>query len=327
MPKVEEDNKEEPEEKSEKSEIISKLRKNPWIIATIVLGIIVIVLLISNFTGITGNVISEDKATNKLVEYLNSMVGGGVSLLSSEDLGNMYEIIVLYQGNEIPVYITKDGDYFIQNIVPLTAQTDQQEPQTQEIPKSEKPKVELYVMSFCPYGNRAEDTMLSAYNLLKNKIDFNVYYIVSVSGSTVQSLHGQPEVDQNEREACVLKNNGWDKWWKFVTYVNENCGSDGSCWKDAAKDAGVTESSISSCVSSDGLTLMEESEAASNSAGASGSPTLIINGVQSNSVYQYGNSEAYKQAICSAFTTSPEECVESLSGSTSTSTASTGGSC
>jgi len=305
--------------------LISHLKKNPWMISTIVLGIILIIFIISpgGFSGI-----GKDKATNKLVEYLNSKVGGGVSLLSSEDLGDMYEVIVSYQGNEIPVYITKDGDYFIQGAVPITNQeTDQQEPQAQEIPKSEKPKVELYVMSFCPYGNRAEDTMLSAYNLLKNKIDFNVYYIVSVSGSTVQSLHGQPEVDQNEREACVLKNNGWDKWWKFVTYVNENCGSDGSCWKDAAKDAGVTESSISSCVSSDGLTLMEESEAASNSAGASGSPTLIINGVQSNSVYQYGNSEAYKQAICSAFTTSPEECVESLSGSTSTSTASTGGSC
>ena len=63
----------------------------------------------------------------------------------------------------------------------------------------------------------------------------------------------------------------------------------------------------------------------SNEAGASGSPTLLINGVKSNIVYQYENSESYKQAICGAFNNAPKECEEVLTSSGSS--ASAGGSC
>ena len=167
-------------------------------------------------------------------------------------------------------------------------------------------------MSFCPYGNRAENTMVPVYNLLKNKIDFNVHYIVSVSGTTVNSLHGQPEVDENQREACVLDESGFDSWWKFVIYVNNNCGSDGSCWRAAANQANVDTIKLTKCVDEKGLSLMTESEQASNAAGATGSPTLVINGVQSDSVYSYGDTNAYKDAICSAFNTASSECSTQL---------------
>jgi hypothetical protein len=63
---------------------------------------------------------------------------------------------------------------------------------------------------------------------------------------------------------------------------------------------------------------------ASSAAGASGSPTMTINGQTTQAVYQYGNSEGYKKAICDAFNTAPTECSKTLSSSTSTSQ---GGSC
>ncbi len=191
--------------------------------------------------------------------------------------------------------------------------------------KSDKPVVDLYVMSFCPFGNQSEDTMLPAYNALKSKIDFKVHYIVNVNGDTVQSLHGLKEVLGNEREACVLKGYGMDAWFKYATYVNTNCGGDGSCWLDAAKAAGADSAKVGACVTSDGLALMKVSAAESTAAGAEGSPTLIINGVKSNAAYQYGNSEAYKTAICSAFNTAPSECSIQLSAQTSP--ASVGGTC
>ncbi len=318
---------EENSKRKEKESLQDKIRENPWTVATVVLGLIVIVLLVlvMTGTGFTGNVVKEDVAVQNLLKFAEDN-GIEAELVSTYDTGSLYEITLLIRGEEQKLYVTKDGDLIVQPVVDLTL--DSQEIPTQstptEIPKSDKPEVELFVMSFCPYGNRAEDTMKPVYDLLKNNINFNVHYIVSVSGSTIQSLHGQPEVDEDEREACVLKNEGLDKWWEFVTYVNKNCGSDGSCWKDAAKESGILESSISSCVSNDGLTLMKENGAASDSAGANGSPTLIVNGVQSSSVYQYENPEAYKQAICSAFNEAPEECNQKLSGSTQTST---GGSC
>lgn len=182
-------------------------------------------------------------------------------------------------------------------------------------------------MSFCPYGNRAENTMQPVYDLLKDSTDFNVHYIVNVNGNVTSSLHGQLEVNEDQREVCVLKEYGLDKWWTFTVYINNNCGSSGSCWENASKAAGIGADKINDCVNNSGLDLMTAEAAATDAAGASGSPTLIINGVKSNAVYQYENPEAYKEAICSAFTTPPSGCNETLSASGSTASTSGSGSC
>lgn len=316
------------EEKLEVSEkdsnVSDKIKQNPWLISTVVLAIaLAIVLAFALFGGgITGNAVSERTIGDKAVNFINSQIlqgQGTVTLDSVSKKNGLYEVVVSYQGQSVSTYFTSDGEYYLgTQISPLTANVVSDSAQTTtEVPKSDKPKVELFVMSFCPYGNRAEDTMLPVYNLLKDKVDWGIHYIVGTSGGAVQSLHGQPEVDQNEREACVLSNSGICKWWTFVNYVNTNCGSDGNCWEVGAKAVGLNIADIKSCVSSKGLSLMQAEETASNAAGAQGSPTLIINGVQTNAVYQYGNSEAYKQAICNAFNEAPAECSQALSAATS----------
>ncbi len=45
--------------------------------------------------------------------------------------------------------------------------------------KSSKPELKFFVMSFCPYGNQAEDTLRPVYDLLKDKADFTPQYIFS----------------------------------------------------------------------------------------------------------------------------------------------------
>jgi hypothetical protein len=54
---------------------------------------------------------------------------------------------------------------------------------------------------------------------------------------------------------------------------------------------------------------------------------MIINGVKTNSVYQYGNSDAYKEIICSAFNKAPIECSQQLAASSTTGNAAASGSC
>jgi len=317
-------------DKSEVSKAAEKVKQNPWMLASIILGIAVIVLLFMNLRGgITGNVIAGEDAGKIFVDFAESQ-GVNAELVEVNDEGSFYEVVYSADGRASSFYMTKDGKYFTQAFIPLTGQATQPTQPTQpqqptDIPKSDKPIVELFVMSFCPFGNRAENTMLPVYNLLKDKVDWNINYIVSVSGDAVRSLHGQPETDQNIREVCVKKEYGLDKFWEFVIYVNENCGRDGSCWEDAAKEAGADVNKIQSCFDEEGLELMKTEAQISDEAGASGSPTLIINGVNSREVYQYENPEAYKQAICSAFNEQPNECREVLEGSTSGS--SSGGQC
>ncbi|NTW26816.1 MAG: hypothetical protein HGA36_00610 [Candidatus Moranbacteria bacterium] len=249
--------------------------------------------------------------------------------------GSLYKLTVVVDKQEIPVFVTRDGKKLMQaqtvmelDKAPADPAQQAQAPEEQkEIPKTDKPTVDLYVMSFCPYGNKAEDTLKPVYDLLKNKVNFNFHYIVSTSGSDIKSLHGPKEVTENEKEACVLKTYGKDKWMAIVTYVNTNCGSDGACFEVGAKTLAIDPVKVNNCVTAQGLTLMQQNEKDSNAANATGSPTMTINGVSSNAVYKYDNAEAYKQAICSGFKTAPKECQTTLTDKTATGEATPAGAC
>lgn len=269
---------------------------------------------------INSNLITDSSVKAKIVDVNN--LGNGLYELKYEILQNGSQVSAgsVYE-NGGQLIIGQAFDLSKPLPKPATQPTASAEPV-----KSDKPKVDLYVMGFCPYGNKAEDTFVPDFNLLKNKIDFNVHFIVSVDGNNVQSLHGATEVTEDEVEACIAKYYGNVAWLNTAVYVNDNCGSPSSapCWEAAAAKFNIDAAKIKTCVANEGLDLMKENEAASNAAGAQGSPTLVINGVNSTAVYQYGNSEAYKQAICGSFNTAPAECSVALSANTSTTQ---GGSC
>ncbi|MEI7961491.1 MAG: hypothetical protein WCI04_04095 [archaeon] len=270
---------------------------------------------------INTNLIVDANVRAKILDVND--LGGGLYSLNYEIIQNGAQVSVgnVYSGAGQLII----GQAFdMAKPLPKQNTTPQTPPATTEPVKTDKPQVDLYVMSFCPFGNQAENTFVPDFNLLKNKIDFNVHFIVSVDGNTVQSLHGPAEVAQNKREACVAKYYGNVAWLNFAVNVNNNCGSDGSCWESAANAFNIDVAKINTCVANEGVALMKENADASAAAGANGSPTLIINGVESTAVYQYGNSEAYKQAICNSFTTAPAECSVVLSSTTSTTQ---GGSC
>lgn len=271
-------------------------------------------------------------AVKTKIEGLIKESGASVKEVAKD--GVFYKVTVgMEKGQDQFIYVTKDGKRLAEGVISfdeIEKQKEmakkQEEENSKPIPKTDKPAVDLYVMSFCPYGNKAEDTMKPVYDLLKNKVDFNFHYIVSTNGDEIQSLHGEPEVAQNEREACVLRDSGKDKWFGFVSYVNAKCGSDGKCWEAGAKSLGLNTTKIAACVSASGKDLMKENEKASQAANASGSPTLKINGVNSKAVYQYGSPEEYKKVICDAFNNAPAECSKKLAEIKGASTQQ-GGSC
>ncbi|MDQ1283866.1 MAG: hypothetical protein QG620_214 [Patescibacteria group bacterium] len=294
--------------------------------------------------GKTGflNVASKDKteeltpeeAKIKALEFIDKNLvqpGTKVEVKNITEENGLYKFELDVSGQSITAYMTKDGKKFFPSVMDIEETEKKaveakaaEEEAEKNVPKSDKPQVDLYVMSFCPYGNKAEDTLKPAYELLKNKVDFNFRYIVNTKDGKIQSLHGEKEVAQNEREACVMKNYGKDKWMEFVTYVNANCGSDGLCWEDGAKSLSIDTAKINSCVTSEGLKLMQADEKSSGDAKATGSPTMMINGSSTKAVRKYGDSESYKQAICNAFNEAPEECATVLGVETATAE---GGSC
>ncbi len=306
----------ESKEENKVDNVKSKIKSNPWMVSSIVLGAVCLVLIIITLKpGLTGNVVKEDVAGAQLVDYLNSMTGGGVEFISSQDLGGLYQVMVLFEEQEIPVYITKDGKYFIQGVTPITgdavdsSQGQQQQPA--EVPKSDKPTLDLFVFSYCPYGTQAEKALLPVYNILKNKADINLVFI--------GAMHGEYERQESLRQICIQKLYGKDKLFSYLekflgdTRIGD-CNGNDACLapllSSIYSQLGINKANIENCMKAEGISLYNADTAKAEQLGIGGSPGFLINGAE----VQVARSPAgIKDAICYAFNTPPGECSQALS--------------
>lgn len=184
--------------------------------------------------------------------------------------------------------------------------------------KSDKPKLEFFVMSFCPYGNLAEDIIEPIFDLMGDKVDIEPHYIASVDPTSedgYRALHGPQELHQNVREVCVFNHFGEQAYWDFVSDVNIECSSSNAdtCWEPVAEALGLDVDAIKTCEQDEMSDLIDADIALTTSYGVTGSPTMIINGQRYSG---QRTSENLKDAICCAFNTQPEECSQTLSETT-----------
>ncbi len=276
------------------------------------------------------NTISGDTIKARMQSFIqDNLVPPGVSatVVDVSENNGVYNLTLSIEANgQKQVYtsfVTKDGKLFfmqapidVDKFASQKADAEAKAREAEKAAKTDNPEVDLYVMSFCPYGVQAENAMKPVADLLGDKINLKVKFIASVGGDTpesIGSLHGAPEAQEDLRQACVMKNYGSATYWKYVSEVNANCypiyrdaAKFDACWKGAAKTAGIDAAKITSCANStEGVALLKADEAKVAENGVRGSPTIIING----KVYSGARTaEAFKEAICSAFTTAPEEC-------------------
>jgi len=92
-----------------------KVRDNPWIISTIVLGLVVVFLVIFSFGGGSEDFVNENTAANNLVSFIKSRneANGNVKIVSTMRDGQLYKVILDYQGQNIPLYVTLDGKKWV----------------------------------------------------------------------------------------------------------------------------------------------------------------------------------------------------------------------
>jgi len=214
------------------------------------------------------------------------------------------------------------------SLPPAAGSVTQKTPQATPAPvKSARPAVDLYVMSFCPYGTQAETVMSPVVDLLKSKADIRIRYITSVTGSTVdsvKSLHGMAEAKEDLQQVCINRYYP-EQYWSYLKTFNEKCYPSwqnatalSSCRKNTVATLSVDNATIDTCAEgAEGLALLRADATASANDRASASPTLVINGVKYSGAR---TAEAYKQAICTSFDSAPAECSTALS-SASASTA------
>ena len=284
----------------------AKFRENPWMVSTIVLFVLAVVLIFngSGF-GIPGKLITAGEAGELLLNLYEGSGAQGLVLDSVQEVSGVYEVNFEYQGSIIPVYITKDGE-LAGSLSPTVFDDSGSQQEPEEIPKSDKPEVELFIMSYCPYGTQAEKGILPVVALLGDKIDFKlraVHYI----------LHGDKEDLENKRQLCIREEQGQDILNKYlVCILNSTDPSNPADVEICEKETGVNSVKLQSCMTDNAEDYFAVDSELSQGYGVQGSPTLIINGIESSA----GRSPAsYLVGICNAFNEAPEECLEELSSS------------
>lgn len=286
---------------SKLSKHFNNMRENPWMPATIVLAIaLIVVLALGGFGGMTGNVVKESVAAENLISFINSQGGPAAELVSVEEKDGFYEVTVKYDGEDIPVLVTMDGKQLVSQTIPLTgnAVSDTQSQPQQEIPKSLKPKVELFVMSYCPYGTQMEKGILPVLDELGSWIDADIKFVHYV-------MHGDEETEENFRQICIREEQGT----KFNAYLqcilNSTSVYDPANQTQCMINTGINTATIDSCMKERAEGYYQSDSALSQQYGVQGSPTLVINGV----IAESGRSPAaILNTICQAFENVPPQC-------------------
>jgi len=336
--------------------MVTKEKKNkklPWskILPFIIIFILpILIIYLAKEIRVSGysfsfnkNQINKNEGGDLAQKFIgeNILKDEEVKISDIKDEGSVFsfKIEVPDQGT-FTSYITKDGRFVFPSGYDLEAKKAEEQVQggsqsvpAAEIPQSDKPIALLFIMSFCPYGNQAEEGIAPAAVLLKDKLTVEPHYVIYnnyASGypdfcldkeNKYCSMHGVGELNQGVRELCVYKYQP-DKYWQFIQQINKDCTAENveTCWTKSAETTGVNIAKTSQCQKDEAYSLLAKEVALNEKYSVQGSPDLVINETQ----YQGGRSpEDYKNALCSAFNSKPEECSTTL-GET---TGETSGSC
>jgi hypothetical protein len=296
----------------------------------IVCAMMALVLTSCSLPSLGAKTLKPDVAKAKAEKFINENLVQADSKVTVKDLveeGGLFKMkVTLANGQEIDSYMTKDGSKFfpqVMNISELEAANQGQKDKTAaeaEQPtatvKSDKPKVELFVMSYCPYGTQIEKGIIPAVEALGSKIDFSLKFCD-------YAMHGDKELKENLTQYCIEKNEPK----KLLIYLTcfLKAGDSPACVKETA----INTTKLNSCVSATdkqykitelfndkskwptgNFPPFDVNKADNTKYAVKGSPTLVINGAQSASGR---DSASLLAAICGSFNKQPAECQKQLS--------------
>jgi len=151
--------------------------------------------------------------------------------------------------------------------------------------------LDLFVMSYCPYGIQAEKLLYELEDeLFKGRIGLRLHFIASEieedagamadedneKSGAFKSLHGQKEVDENMRQALIQKYHP-DKLKQYLLLRNTSISS--TDWRVCARSAGIVAAEIEQKIENgEGAEVLAENVKSANSKRITASPTLLIDG-------------------------------------------------
>ncbi|MFA7087942.1 MAG: hypothetical protein WC146_01225 [Patescibacteria group bacterium] len=292
------------------------------IILVIVLAIIGIFLFKNSDKTLT-----EEEATLKAETFINEFLMASGNKATIKDITTEYGLYKLKLdviSDVVESYISKDGKLFFPQALDIdeinatkgdSAVQGGEDRSVEVSVKKDKPTVELFVMSYCPYGTQVQKGILPVLETLGNKIDFELKFCNYI-------MHGEEEIDENLNQYCIQK----EQPEKLNAYLQ--CFLEAGDSAGCLTTAGVNKSKISSCISKTDKEYdvkenfknkigyqgnypgFDVNKTDNSKYNVGGSPTLVINGQE---VSSGRDSASLLKTICSAFTEQPEECNTVLS--------------
>lgn len=278
-------------------------------------------------------VLTTDEAKTKALDFINkNMVQAGtkVDITNIAKENGLYKMDLDVAGQKITAYMTENGSTFFpngidMNMKPSNADNSADTAAAKPVPKSDKPDVKLFVMSYCPYGTQMEKGILPVVKALGDKINFTLEF-VDYSMHNDHSTGDRKELDENMRQYCIEKNQPTKLDAYLTCFLKKGQGTESACMKEA----GVNAEQVSGCItkvdsqfnvtkdyndtssySGGQFPLFEVNQADNKKYNVQGSPTLIINDTEAQPAGR--DSASILKTICSAFNTEPKECQDQLS--------------
>ncbi|NOQ55956.1 MAG: thioredoxin domain-containing protein [Nanohaloarchaea archaeon] len=142
-------------------------------------------------------------------------------------------------------------------------------------------KLDLFVMSECPYGVQAVNNMEEVIDTFGDTMDFSIHFIATDNGDgTFSSLHGQKEVNENIRQVCAIKY-AEDTYFDYILCQNKNyeAGQDlDTTWEACATETSIDIETMDTCSNGDeGKELLRANIALTDELGIGSSPTFLVN--------------------------------------------------
>jgi hypothetical protein len=255
---------------------------------------------------------------DKIAEAVSKAAGEGMEveeILNLEEKSGVYKFEIKFKGQEekFTSYVTKDRKILFVQGLELEEMETPEAPKAAEVPKSARPKAELFVMTYCPYGLQMQKAYAPVMKLLAEKADMDVKFVNYI-------MHDTAERDENTLQYCLQK----EQKDKYVSYLECFTTEGQESNKICLNKTRINKTQLNNCVDSTNkefdilakyddeatkkgnfpfYSLQDELNVAY---GVQGSPALIINGVEVSEVSR--SPEAVKEAVCNAFEVAPEEC-------------------
>ncbi len=291
-------------------------------ITPIILVVVLIIIGFISFSPSTKKSISKDKAITVSQDFINSYLmepGTRASVINISEEYGLYKLEVDIVNGVVESYLSKDGKLFFPQALNIE-EVNEESAGTANVPaaevsnKSDKPVVELFIMSHCPYGTQMMKGIAPALKALGNDIDFQLKF-------NDYSMRPAQEISEQMNQYCIEQEQSdlllgyWDCF--LVDGDGETC----------LATAGIDTNKLNTCLTrveneyniisdyqnnigfSGSFPAFSIFKDDNEKYGVKGSPTLVING---QTVGPNRDPASILYTICSAFNTQPDACFSVL---------------